>query len=97
MCIGGDIMKCSNCGRILTGEENFCRICGNKIEKDEVLNDESFTDNIDVTKVQMPTKSLEEDTNTKMNNNTSELNAMMEIANSIQSVIVIQHPDCWAA
>ncbi len=78
-------MKCSNCGRILTGEENFCRICGNKIEKDEVLNDESFTDNIDVTKVQMPTKSLEEDTNTKMNNNTSELNAMMEIANSIQS------------
>ena len=78
-------MKCSNCGRILTGEENFCRICGNKIEKDELLSDESFTDNIDVTKVQMPTKSSEEDINTKMNNNTSELNAMMEIANSIQS------------
>lgn len=78
-------MKCSNCGRILTGEENFCRICGNKIEKDELLSDESFTDNIDVTKVQMPIKSSEGDINTKMNNNTSELNAMMEIANSIQS------------
>lgn len=77
-------MKCSNCGRILTGEENFCRICGNKIERDIPTTDESFTGNIDVTKVKIPTKSFDDELNTKIKNNTSELDAMMEIANSIQ-------------
>lgn len=77
-------MKCSNCGRILTGEENFCRICGNKIEKDLLDNEETFTDNIDVTKVQIPTKSFDDELNPKTENSTSELVAMMEIANSNQ-------------
>lgn len=75
-------MKCSNCGRILTGEENFCRICGNKIEKELFDNEENFTDNIDVTKVQIPTKSFDDELSAKTENSTNELDAMMEIANS---------------
>lgn len=77
-------MKCSNCGRILTGEENFCRICGNKIEKEDDKTVESFTDNIDVTKVEIPSRILDDDSNNKIKNNTGELDAMLEIVNSLQ-------------
>lgn len=77
-------MKCSNCGRILTGEENFCRICGNKIEKKDDKIVESFTDNIDVTKVEIPSRILDDDSNNKIKNNTGELDAMLEIVNSLQ-------------
>lgn len=75
-------MKCSNCGRSLTGEENFCRICGNRIEKEIENIDESFTGDIDVTEVQISTKPFDTELNTKTNNNFDELDAMMEISNS---------------
>ena len=50
-------MKCSNCGKKLNGNENFCRICGTPVVKEEVVEEEKkeekleLTDNIDVSKI----------------------------------------------
>ena len=75
-------MKCKNCGKKLTGKENFCRICGTPVEHEE--DNTELTDNIDVSKIEIAKKEIipEDDTmelkaNTKKGS--SELSAMMEL------------------
>ena len=75
-------MKCKNCGRKLTGKENFCRICGTPVEQE---NDKSeLTDNIDVSKIEIAAKeNIPEDDTMELKANTkkssSELSAMLEL------------------
>ena len=78
-------MKCKNCGRNLTGEENFCRICGTPVNKIETSNDVELTDNLDVSKVSVSkninaidTKEIKQTKEEK----DKELSAMFELANS---------------
>lgn len=84
-------MKCSNCGKKLTGEENFCRICGTPVSKDED-NSKSIemTDNIDISKINISNNENTIDDTVELENTGSqksqELSAMMELSNKEETV-----------
>lgn len=58
------ILKCENCGKTLSENSNFCRICGTPVNapKEEINNCE-ITDNIDVSMIKLNTKKNVNETN----------------------------------
>lgn len=89
-------MKCTNCGRKLTGKENFCRICGTPVKKEndnvvvEEIKDNSkpleLTDNIDISKIEIQNESTSLDDTVDVENKdiqeSKELTAMIELSTS---------------
>lgn len=89
-------MNCSNCGKKLKGNENFCRICGTPVKKEENIEETKeevleekveLTDNIDVSKIKVASDNninsddtMDVDITNK--NNNKELSAMIEITNT---------------
>lgn len=93
-------MNCSNCGNKLKGNENFCRICGTPVKKEEEFKEEKveLTDNIDVSKIKVASENnisgedtMDVDITDK--NTNKELSAMIEITNKEDDSIELIKPE----
>ena len=96
-------MKCSNCGKKLNGNENFCRICGTPVVKEETEEKEEkieLTDNIDVSKIKLSSDnevSADDTMDLELpdKEKNKELTAMIEITNASEEEkdIVASEPE----